>query len=226
LHWLESLRQVRYQLIAYDCIGHLLLDLGLNEQVIEHMERGLALGDDTGIQFWRAAIDAHLAVARSRLGQKNVAHALQATLEQTRHTSERYMMIRCIDGLAEIALAAGDARRCRAYGDELLAIAESNGLRELEAVARRWRGEALLAEKDYVEAQAELSSAATLAQDIGRVRLQMDAEAALARLFGAQGQNDASQRHDANARAIAGAIEKSLESSGLKARLRMPGDSR
>ena len=221
LHWLESLRQVRYQLIAYDFIGHLLLDLGLNEQAVEQLERGLALGRDTGILFWRAAIDTHLAVARSRLGQKDVAPALQAMLEQTRRTSERYMMVRCIDGLAEIALAAGDARRCRAYGDELLAIAEPNGLRELEAGARRWRGEALLAEKNYVEAQAELSRAAALAEDIGRVRLQMDAEAALARLFAAQGQSDAAQRHGAKARAIAEAIEKSLESSGLEARLHM-----
>ncbi len=226
LHWLESLKQVRYQLIAYDFIGHLLLDLGLNEQAVEQLERGLALGRDTGILFWRAAIDAHLAVARSRLGQKDVAPALQATLEQTRRTSERYMMVRCIDGLAEIALAAGDASRCRAYGDELLAIAVPNGLRELEAVARRWRGEALLAEKDYVEAQAELSRAATLAKDIGRVRLQMDAEAALARLFGAQGQSDAAQRHDTKARAIAEAIEKSLASSGLEARLLVTGESR
>ena len=148
LHWLESLRQVRYQLIAYDCIGHLLLDLGLNELAVEHMERGLALGDDTGIQFWRATIDAHLAVARSRLGQQDAAPALQATLEKTRRTSERYMLVRCIDALAEIALATGDTNRCRAYGDELLVIAEQNGLRELEAVARRWRGEALLAGKD------------------------------------------------------------------------------
>jgi len=221
LHWLESLKQVRYQFIAYDCIGHLLLDLGLNELAIEHLERGLALGRDTGILFWRAAIDTHLAVARSRLGQKATAPALQATLEQTRRTSERYMMVRCLDGLAEIALAAGDANRCRAYADELLAIAEPNGLRELEAVARRWRGEALFVEKDYAAAQAELSRAAVLADDIGRVRLQMDTQTALARMLAAQGQRDAAKRHGAMARAIAGAIEKSLESSGLEARLCM-----
>ena len=221
LHWLESLNQVRYQFIAFDCIGHLLLDLGLNELAVEHLERGRALGRDTGILFWRATIDTHLAVARSRLGQKVDTPALQATLEQTRRSSERYLTVRCIDGLAEIALAAGDARRCRAYADELLAIAEPNGLRELEAVARRWRGEALLAEKDYVQAQAELSRAATLAEDIGRVRLQMDAESALARLFAAQGQGDAAQRRGATARAIAEAIEKSLESSGIEAQLRM-----
>ncbi len=221
LHWLESLRQVRYQFIAYDCIGHLLLDLGLNELAVEQLERGFALGRDAGILYWRAAIETHLAVARSRLGQKNVAPPLQAALEQTRCTAERYMMVRCLDGLAEIALAAGDTRRCRVYGDELLAIAEPNGLRELEAVARRWRGEALLAEKSYVEAQADLFRAAALAEAIGRVRLQMDVETALARLFRSQGQNDAAQRHGATARIIAEAIGKSLESSGLEARLRM-----
>ena len=226
LRWLENLRQARYQLIAHDFIGQLLLDLDLNELALEQLEHGQALGRDTGIMFWRAAIDTHVAVARSRLGQKDVAPALQSTLEQTRRTSERYLMVRCIDGLAEIALAAGDASRCRAYGDELLAIAEPNGLRELEAGARRWRGEALLVEKAYVEAQAELSRAAVLAEDIGRVRLQMDAEAALARLLGAQGQSDAAQRHGAKAHAIAEAVEKSLVSSGLEARLRMTGDSR
>ena len=221
LHWLESLNQVRYQFIAFDCIGHLLLDLGLNELAVEHLERGLALGRDTGILYWRAAIETHLAVARSRLGQKADTPALQIMLEQTRCTSERYMMIRCIDGLAEIALAAGDASRCRVYGDELLAIAESNGLRELDAVARRWRGEALFVEKDYVAAQAELSRAAALAENIGRVRLQMGALATLARLLDAQGQRAAAQRHGAKAHAIAEAIEKSLESSGLEAQLRM-----
>ncbi|GBL44807.1 adenylate cyclase [Sulfuriferula multivorans] len=221
LHWLESLSQVRYQLIACDCIGHLLLDLGLNELAIEHLERGLTLGRDTGILFWRAAIDTHLAVARSRLGKKLSTRALQTTLEQTCRTSERYMTVRCLDGLAEIALTAGDASRCRVYGDELLAIAEPNGLRELEAVARRWRGEAMLMEEEYREAQAELSRAAALAQDIGRVRLQMDVQAALARLLAAQGQRDAAQCHDAKMHAIAKGIEKSLEYSGLEARLRM-----
>jgi len=129
------------------------------------------------------------------------------------------MMVRCLDGLAELALAAGDASRCRVYADELLAIARSNELRELEAVAQRWRGEALLAENDYVEAQAELSRAAALAEDIGRVRLQMDALAGLARLCAAQGQRDAAQRHAEKARAISKAIEKSLASSGIEAQL-------
>lgn len=219
LNWLEGLGQTRYQFIAYDFIGHLLLDLGLNEQAVEHMARGLALGRDTGILYWCAAIETHLAVAQSRLGQQDATPALQATLERARLSAERYMAVRCLDGLAEIALASGDASRCRAYGDELLALAEANGLRELEAVARRWRGEASLAEHGYADAQAELSRASALAEAVGRVRLQLDAEAALARLFEVQGQHKAAQQHDARAGAIAETIERSLLLSGLEGRL-------
>lgn len=43
-------------------------------------------------------------------------------------------------------------------------LPRANGLRELEASARRWRGEALLAEKAKAVAQAELSRAAALAR--------------------------------------------------------------
>jgi hypothetical protein len=218
LRWLEGLSQTRYQFIAYDFIGHLLLDLDLNELAAEQMERGIKLGNDTGILFWRTAIETHLAVARSRLGQKDVMPPLQAALEQTRRTSERYMMIRCLGGLAEIALADGDVGRCRAYGDELLAIAEPNGLRELEAVAHRWRGEAMLADKNYAQAQAELTRSAALAEETGRVRLQMDTQDALSRLFAALGQRETVQRHSTNARTIADVIGKSLDASGLTAR--------
>lgn len=219
LHWLESLKQVRYQLIALDGIGHLLLDLGQDAMAIDYMQRGLALGDDTGIRFWRAAIDIHLAVARTRLGQKVDLPALQATLEQTRLTSERYMQVSCLAGLAEIALTAGDVERCRDYADELLNLADANGLRELAAVAHRWRGEALLAEQRYQDAQTELNRSAALAETVGRVRLQMDIASALARLCAAQDQPAAAQQYTDQALALADNIKKSLITSGLDARL-------
>ena len=215
LAWLESLGQVRYQLIAYDAIGHLLLDLGLDELTVKHMERGRALGRETGIMFWGTAIDAHLALARSRIGRKDVAPLLLAALERSRRSSERYMMLRCLEALAETSLAQGEAARCREFADELLAIAEPNGLRELEAVARRWRGEAALAGRAYAEAEHEFARAATLAQDVGRVRLQMDAQAALARLHDAQGRAEVARGHRAEARAIADTIVRSLASTEL-----------
>lgn len=214
-HWLEGLHQVRYQLIAADCIGHLLLDLGLNELALDHLQRGLALGCDTGILFWRGAIDTHVAVAQSRLGLPVDIRALHSVLDQTRHTAERYMLVQCLAGLAEIALAAGDARGCRRYADELLAIATENGLRELDAVARRWRGAALLVENARATALTELSNAAALADAIGRVRLQLDVHAALARAHTAQGQREEAQHHDLHARSIVKLIEKSIASSDL-----------
>ena len=226
LHWLENLSQSRYQLIAIVSIGHLLLDLGLNEMAIEHLERGLALGRETGIQFWRATIETHLAVARSRLGQKVDVAALQTTLEQTRRTSERYMAVRCLEGLAEIAFASGNAGLCREYAEQLLAVAETNGLRELEAEARRWRGEAMLAEQDLSQARKELSRAAAMAEEIGRMRLQMDTQAALARLLRARGEHETARSHDDKVRGFADRIEKSLESSGLAAQLHIECSNR
>ncbi len=217
LRWLESLEQVRYQFIAIDCIGHLLLDLGLNKLAIEHLERGLALGRSTGILFWNAALNTHLALARSRLGEGAEAAALHATLEQTRRMSERYMLVGCLAALAEIALTAGDIRQCRAYADELLDLSTVNGLRELEGVARRWRGEAMLLDKDYLSAQAELSRAVLLAEDVRRIRLQLDTQAALSRLADAQGQSVVAQRHRDKVRSIGSAMEMSLASTGLKA---------
>ena len=222
--WLQSLKHVRYQLIACDFMGHLLLDLGLNEQAAEVLERGLALGRNAGIMFWLAGIEASLAIARVRLGQRDVAPALEAAREQSQRTADRYMTTRCLEGLAELALAQGDARRCRAFADELLALAEPGGLRELEASARRWRGQALFAEKSHAAAQAELSQAAVLAEGVGRTRLQWDAEAALARVCAAKGQPKAAQRHQAKAHAIAATIAASLGTSGLEARLRPTGD--
>ena len=52
----------------------------------------------------------------------------------------------------------------------------------------------------------------------------MDTEAALARLLAARGQCDAARLHGAKAHAIAKAVEESLESSRLEARLCMAGD--
>ncbi len=219
LAWLESLKQVRYQLIAHDFLAHLLLDLGLNEMALEHLDRGLALGRDTGIMFWRATLDTHVAVARTRLGQGCDVAALQATLEQTRNNAERYLTVRCLDGLAGIALAAGDAGRCAVYADEMLALAVANGLREIEAVALRWRGEALRAQRAYAPALAALARAAALADEIGRIRLQMDCQAGLARLCAAQDQRSDAQRHAERAHALARTIEASLQASGLEANL-------
>lgn len=219
IRWLESLKQVRYQLIAYDYVGELLLDLHLNEQAVEHMERGLALARYSGINFWRAALEAHLMVAQMRLGRTPDTAALETALAGTRGAAERYLMIPCLDALAEIALASGEPQRCREFAGELLALAEANGLREVEACARRWIGEAFAAESGHMQAYAELSHASALAYGVGRVRLQMDLELALCRACVSSGRQFEAVSHQRKAGVIRERIAKSLESSGLEAQL-------
>jgi hypothetical protein len=77
----------------------------------------------------------------------------------------------------------------------------------------------MIVEKNYVMAQAELSRAAELAEGTGRVRLQLDTQVALARLYSAQHKSDAAQLHLNTAKMIAEAISNSLQSTGLEARI-------
>ncbi len=188
LQQLQELGQLRYQFIALDAIGHLLLDLELQAQALPLLQQGQALARDTGILFWRATLDAHAAVARARLGDFSDIALLQQTLDETRVHAERYMQVRCLEALAEMALREGQAERCRALADELLHIADANGLRELQAVARRWRGEAHLHERAFAPARDELTQAVSLAEPLGRVRLMLDLQRALARWHELQGQ--------------------------------------
>lgn len=218
MHWLESLEQVRYLLIAYAFVGELLLDLNLPGRAIDDMERGLSIARRTGIHYWVPLLEAHLAVARTRLGSSNGVAALEAALVRTRAQAERYLMLRCLDALAELTLAEADTRRCHAFADELLVLAESNGLREAEARARRWRGEALLTDRAPAQALAELSAAASLARGIGRVRLQMDLELALGRAFSSLDEPHQAALHRRNAADIRRQIDASLDSSGLEAK--------
>jgi tetratricopeptide (TPR) repeat protein len=166
--------------------------------------------------FWRAAIDANLALARSRLGQPDAAMGLEETMVTTRRASERYMTTRCQEVLAEIAWAAGDAAHCLQHADELLALAQANGMRELQAVAHHWRGAALLVQQHYAPAQATLLQAMALADAVGRVRLQLDTRLALAQCLCRQGQDEAANSHLDRARVIATAIEANSQSTGLK----------
>jgi len=220
VRWLESLKQVRYQLIAYDYLGDLLLDLNLSAAAAEHMERGLALARISGIDFWRAAMEAHFVIARLRMGDSPGTAALETALARARGASERYLMIPCLDALAELALAGGDASACRKYSGELLTLAESNGLREVEARARRWLGEAFHADSAHAEAHAELSRAALLAREVGRVRLQMDLELALARASASSGRREEAAAHEREAADISRRIEGSLAASDLAGRFR------
>jgi hypothetical protein len=56
-----------------------------------------------------------------------------------RQHSEGHQLARCLVGLAEPALARGDAAACRAHAEELLSLVEPAGLREFAEHARRFK---------------------------------------------------------------------------------------
>ncbi|OGI63950.1 MAG: hypothetical protein A2W18_04610 [Candidatus Muproteobacteria bacterium RBG_16_60_9] len=182
LQWLESLKQIRYQLMAYDFLGQLLIDLGLNREAVEYSERALVLADASKITFWRPRIAANRAIARLRLGDLDVGPELEHEAAHCREQSERFQLTRCIEARAELALARGDADACLHLARDLLVLAEASELKELAGAARRWCGEALIAKGDARAAVVELAAAARSAREVGRVRLIYDVERALARL--------------------------------------------
>ena len=179
LRWLESVKQIRYQLIAYDLVGHLLLDSGAARDAAAWCRRGLELARTARITFWCPRIEANLAIARLRLGELEVGAPLERAADYCRQNAEGFQLARCLAGLAELALARGDAAACLVHAAELLSLVEPPGLGELAAEARRWRGEALLAQGRREEGREELSRAASAAEKIGRARLAGQAHEAL-----------------------------------------------
>ena len=198
LRWLESLRQTRYQLMAYDVMGNLLLDLGLHERTVELSERALALAHAARITFWRPRLEANLAIASIRLGRLDVAARLEDALQQARVNREGTQLVRCLEGLAELALARGDAATGLRVADELLGLAERGGLKELAALARRWRAAALTAQGEHEAARQMLTLAADSAEQAGRVRLAWEAHTALSAI--GQGESHRARAHELAAR--------------------------
>lgn len=182
IEWLESVHQTRYLLMAHDLLGELLIDIGQHRLVETHLDRALALADASNVAFWRARIMADRVIARLRLGHLDAVDDLEEVTAHCRANSERYQLTRCLEALAEHALARGDTDACLRHARELLALAESCGLRELNAVARRWCGEALIACEDTRAAAEELDNASVTAHETGRVRLICDIERARERL--------------------------------------------
>ncbi len=209
LRWLESLRQTRYQLIAYDLMGHLLIDVGLNAKAVELSQRALALARAANITFWRPRIEANLAIASIRLGRLDVGPLLESALCHARENCEGTQLVRCLEGLAELALARGDAPGCLSFADELLGIAQAGGLRELAAHARRWRGQALALAGERAAATAELARAAATADELGRVRLALDTALALDALEPRAGHRNLAQ-------ALSGRVRASLSGTELE----------
>lgn len=214
---LETLRLHRYQIMAHDALGCLLLDLNRPEPALQHFERGLGLARDAGIMYWRPRLQANGVIAQLRLGRPIDQAAMQAALQYSQDHSEAWLTLRCLEALAEVALVAGEADGCITRADQLLALAARGDMREMIGQAHRLRGLAWLAVNAYESAREELTLAVTLAEQIGHVRLACECHRALARAAAAFGDARSECSNQARAGELAAQIVASLRGSGLTA---------
>lgn len=214
---LETLRLVRYRMMAHDAMGCVLIDLDLHEAAARHFSRGLSQAQGAGLRYWVPRLQAGLAIAQLRGGQACDAGGLLAALLYCRQHSENWLASRCLEALAEHTLAVNDARACLERAGELLALAEGGQMRELVARAHWWRGMARAAMGNQEPAHAELAKALQLAERIGQVRLQLDCHLSLAKAAAARGASGDASAHRSSAGALKERISLSLQASSLVA---------
>lgn len=214
---LETLRLVRYQIMAHDAFGCLFLDLNQTVQALQHFERGLHLAHDAGIQYWRPRLQANLTIAQLRQGVACDLTSFQAAWQYAHAHSEAWLTLRCVEAFAELALAQGDTQGCISYADQLLALATRGDLREISGSAHRLRGLAWLAGDEVDSARAELLLAVDLFGQIGNVRLTWECRRGLARVAVVCGEGSANDDNEAHARLLAEQIAQNLRASGLTA---------
>jgi hypothetical protein len=135
---LERSKLWRYLLMGSEMLATVLLEQELNQQALEASQRALALADSTGITFWRVRIEATNAIVRMRLGDLGVGSALTAALTWARENDERSQMVRCLEGLAELAFRRGELDACRRHAEEIVALAEAAKMQELATLGRSW----------------------------------------------------------------------------------------
>lgn len=216
LRRLESHKLVRYQIMACNMLGYLLLDLNCFADAIRSFEDGLRRADQIRTMYWRPLLKTNLALAHMRRSGHDVQDELEHALADTEHNREHWHMLRCLEALAELSAARGEFDACEHFANRLLTLASAGEMRECIALAHRWRGDAYRGRKMYARAVESLQEAAALAKRVGRVRLQWDIECALARTCREQGARDLAGTHEKMSNLLAERIERDLKGSALK----------
>ena len=217
LPMLETLALVRYQMMAHDALGCVLLDLEQPALALAHFDRGLALAGGSGVRYWVERLQAGRVLAQLRTGATVDPAPLAEAQRDLRGRCEVWLDLRCLVALAEVAASNGAGRACLAHACELLKLAEAGGLREQAAQAQRLRGVGLALEGDADGARDAFRLALAQATAIGRVRLMWEARCALAQPAHCGGDPEQAEAHATAARALAAAMVRSLGDGPLVA---------
>jgi predicted ATPase len=213
----ETLGQIRFFSAALDVLGQLFQDLNLLDKAKEAHRQGVDIAAKSNAGFWLPRVQANLAIDRLRQGDMSVEGSLQSALDTALVMGQGFHAVRCLEGLAELALAQNQPELALRYADQLRSIAEPGQMREMLAQSHRWRGEALLAMRQFEVAVDELNQAAELADAIGRVRLMWEVQKALARCLREMGQRETARQHEARVQEIVARIADNLQDADMRA---------
>ena len=212
----EGLGLRRFMTLALDGLGELYLHLNLLDLAQAVHERGLQLMLQMESTYWLPRLQANLAINRLRQGDLAVEPELRAALDLALSRRQGMHATRCLEGLAEAAIARRQPDQALGYLDRLAGLAERGGMREVKAKAHRWRGEALLLMARLDEAEAELTRALDWFTEVGTPRHLRDTHLALAELCRARGHAIAAQQHEAIANDCVARMAASLPDAELR----------
>ena len=213
LKQLETLHLVRYQIMACNMLGHLLLDLSLNAKACAMFERGLDKARSANITYWVPLLQANRATARMRQGALDVEAELTQALQESLIHREGWFLPRCYEAAAEFHLRGGDAKKCQLFADQLLTLAERGGLREAVARARHLRGQAFCAAGQRDLALTDLRAALETSDQLGTIRLSWDIHQTLGKSVK---RPEEARPHQAAAESLKVKIDLSLHGSDLQ----------
>jgi tetratricopeptide (TPR) repeat protein len=217
----ESVGLTRLRSMGLDALGQHYQDLNLPKKAEAVHTQGMYLMLQAESTFWLPRLQANRAIDRLRQGDLHVGGDLLEALDITSKRGQEFHAVRCLEGLAELSIAQGKYQLALNYADQLAALAEPRDMREMLAQAFRWRGEALLAERDIPGAEAEFNRALELATWVGRVRLLWDIHSALAACRRVVGDFDAARHHDSCAHDILARITDGLPDHQMRTGLPM-----
>ncbi len=216
----ESIEAKRFHSLLLDMYGTIWQELNLPDRAKIAHKQAVALAQQADAGWWMPRLQANLAIDRLRLGDLDGEKILQSTFEKAMSRRLEIHAVRCLEGLAELALAQSKPHQALHYAEQLQHLAEPGGMRELVAQAHRWRGEALLALGELKMAAAELEQALGLAEAIGRPRLAWDLHAALAKVYRGQKKEEVALEHEAQVKQIVDNLANNLPDPTIRKALR------
>jgi tetratricopeptide (TPR) repeat protein len=216
LAWSENVGVIRFQTAVYYYLGHLYREINLYEKAQAADALGLQIATDHGVEFFLLGLRAALAVDRLHLGDLDVEQELLETYERASQQGQLIHGIKCLEGLAKRALAAGEPQAALDYSRELGKVAEAGGMREYAARARIIQGEVFKALGEFNAAENELRVVQKMANEINGVRLQWDVHAALLNLYLAWGKEAQAEEQRGKVIAIVNQIKDNLEDDDLR----------